>query len=553
LLWNITPYSFTAKDKTLWEPRAPLDRIPYQLFSDGIRLLGILPGISEEEFLRLVALVSLDRTREVAPEDDFVTLLWDAGFDHVVYQAIDSFAEGDQQARAAFEKAVDQVVSLANYDSCSQLEEAWQKKPGTGTQPPAMAMQARVTRLLNAPEGADLEAVAQAETFRGPQTADSAADPQRALSIDAATQRMLEARLNVDTVAAGERFVVTAAVAFLEAHARGAPRAVAAPIRGALDGLAAAAPEMAIEFVRALAAAIVDLRGPEKGEPLCATFTGAVISKKTFELMLAGAAETGANQTVFREGLGLILRYLDETHVPIAIGAISRMTDEALRDLLVAYLQRVGRGHEEQMGSMFIEADVELGLALVRVLSAIGTPEARNAISLAARSPHPVVRIEALGHVEGASSERLRLELRALLEDREPGVRVAALRAMEQHSIRVAGPFLVMRIRSPAFDKLPFEERRQAFQTLCTLAPSRAEAVCLEVLQESRMMAGESHEQSRELAAEFLGAIGKSQQAYDALEQAAAKRWLTSDRVRSAAAKAREAMEKRIGGAGGAK
>jgi HEAT repeat protein len=164
---------------------------------------------------------------------------------------------------------------------------------------------------------------------------------------------------------------------------------------------------------------------------------------------------------------------------------------------------------------------------------------------LAAQSPHAVVRIEALGHVEGASSERLRLELRSLLEDREPGVRLAALRAMEQYAIRAAGPFLVLRIKDKNFDKLPYEERRQALFTLSALAAGRTEAVCLEILNENRMLASEAHEQTRELAASVLGSVARSEEAVAALQAAANKRWLSSDRVRMASQKALEEIGKR--------
>jgi HEAT repeat protein len=217
-----------------------------------------------------------------------------------------------------------------------------------------------------------------------------------------------------------------------------------------------------------------------------------------------------------------------------------------LRDLVMAYLERASQGYEEQLGSLFAQADVDLGLGIVRVLAKLGTPAARNAILRAGQSPHPVVRIEALGHVEGASSERLRIELRSLLEDKDENVRVAALRAMERYNIRIAGPFLVLRIKSADFDRQSQEERRQALTTLAALAPGRAEAIAIEILAETRVMASDAHEQSRELAADVLGKSANSAEAMNALQTAAAKRWLGgSERVRTAASKAIEAIAAR--------
>ena len=100
LAWNLTPYSFTARDTPLWEPEAPWNRVPYQLFADGVRMMGFAPGLDQTEFEEWVRLITLDPTSDFAPEDDLVTLLWDADLEHVFFQAIDSFAEGNQDQRA---------------------------------------------------------------------------------------------------------------------------------------------------------------------------------------------------------------------------------------------------------------------------------------------------------------------------------------------------------------------------------------------------------------------------------------------------------------------
>jgi hypothetical protein len=546
LVWNITPYSFAARDQTLWEPRVPLDRIPYQLFADGVRVLGLLPGLSEKEFFDLLALLTLDRAREVAPEDDFVTLLWDANFEHVAYQAIDNFAEGDQATRAQFEQRVDEVVRLAHFDTSLQLEESWQAR-----QPADWGIEERQRRLLGAlstPERIDLAAVVQAESLGlvGEGDGKGILDPARALRVDPNMLEVLAARMNVDADLVGERFVLAAASAYAEADARGAGTSVSAPIRSALDGLAAAAPAMAIEFIGALCRAIDRVADHDDAPRLSGSLTGAVVSKRTMELIFGGAVNPGTDQAVFSRGLELILRHIDGTHVPSALRVLSSLADPVIRDLVTAYLERAAVGYEDALGALFVEADVDLGLALVRVLAKLGTPAAKEAIAHASSSPHAVVRIEALGHVEGVSSERLRLELRALLEDREDEVRIAALRAMERHGIRIAGPFLVLRIKSSVFAKLSYDERQQSLRTLGTLAPSRAEAVCLEILGESRMMASEAHEQSRELAADLLGQVATSREAVVALEGAAQKRWLGgSDLVRAAAERALGAIARR--------
>jgi hypothetical protein len=269
------------------------------------------------------------------------------------------------------------------------------------------------------------------------------------------------------------------------------------------------------------------------------------LSEQTLRHVLGGALRAGSDGAAYARGLTAVLAYADGSHVRAVLDVLPSVPESELKEQMLAYLGRAGRGRELDLGSLFQEAPLELGLSLIRVLSRIGTVEARDAIALASSSRHAVVRIEALGHFEGASSERLRLELRALLEDTEPEVRVAALLAMQQHGIRVAGPFLVLRIRSPAFDKLPLEERRQALATVCTLAPSRAEAVCLELLKEGRVVTSDAHEETRQLAAEALGRIAVSAEALEELERAATARWRNSERVRAEADRARERVRER--------
>ncbi len=80
---------------------------------------------------------------------------------------------------------------------------------------------------------------------------------------------------------------------------------------------------------------------------------------------------------------------------------------------------------------------------------------------------------------------------------------------------------------------------------MVALAPSRAEAVCVELLKESRMVTSESHEQTRGLAAELLGEVAASPEAVELLTAAATARWKNSERVRAAATKALARIEER--------
>jgi hypothetical protein len=278
--------------------------------------------------------------------------------------------------------------------------------------------------------------------------------------------------------------------------------------------------------------------GASRGELLCA-----IVSVSALKKALALAKATP--QAMDMDALKMITDSLDGTYLDAVLEVALVQGDGPRKDLLFAYLARPGLGNESGLASRFPAASEEVGLALVRILAKLGdTREAKAALVAASQSPHGIVRIEALGLVEGASSDKMRTELRALLEDPDAGVRMTALRTMEKNAVRVAGPSLVMRIKSSKFDGLPKEEKKQAFRTLAILAPRRAEEVAVEVLSNAGLLPSEAHEQSRILAAELLGVVGQSEAAKEALLSAEGARWRSSEPLRLAAENARKRLVK---------
>jgi hypothetical protein len=525
--WNVTPYAFVTEKEVVWEPKPPLDGIPYRMFADGLRLVSMHDGLEAEELEALMRIWMLDPAHEIAPEDDLVTLFWDADFAHVGHEQLDSYAEGDQEARAAYERERQRVIALASFDTGFQLEECWQ---GRSTAPRVESLAAQQQGLVAA---LDAEAVTRAAAM--PQGPGSALRAR--LEVDEHVRAALQARLGVDTADIGERFVLAAARSLLAPG--GAD--VLVPLRAAARNLAASSVADAVGFVCALCAAVEDLAPPEERAVATGRVADALVSSETLELMLGGATSE------FADDLASILRYIHAGHLPLVLKALPRVTDPKLLGVLVTYVERCGAGHEAAIGALFDEAPLELALAFVRILVALGTPEARQALVMATRSQHPIVRIEALGNLEGVAGDRLRLELKRLLEDAEPGVRMATLDAIRGHRVKPAGPALVLRIRSGTFDALPIEERRQALEALWVLMPSRAEDVCIEVLADGRVVTTDAHERTRELGAELLARYGTTQPALDALDAASRGRWRNSDRVRSAASRGLAEFAQRAG------
>jgi eukaryotic-like serine/threonine-protein kinase len=551
LAWTFTPYALVAgeREEVVWEPEAPWNRVPYQLFADGVRTMGFTPGIEEPEFLAWLELITLDPTVDLAPEDDLVTRLWDANFDCVFHKAIDSFAEGTQEQRARFELDRKDIIEHAHVAQGVDLEEAWQKAHAGDQRPRAVpgGPAKQIFDIVGKNLPIDAEAAARAANLNVQSDNLHEARAVNSLAIDEATRALLAARLDTDVRAASERFVIAAAEAFVASARMGRSQAVSAPLRRAVDGLGGGDPGKAMDMIIELRESL-KIEGKElETDSLRNLMTAEVLSPRTLQLMLqSGSVLPEDTSQVYLAGLGRVLGALQAQHFESAIAFLPATRPGRLRQLLFDILLKSGAGLEAMIGALFKDADMELGLELVRLLMGMESDAARDAITLAANSPHPLVRIEALGHLEGVSGGRVREEMRKLLGDPQNSVRMAALQAMEQHRIAAAGAFLVLRIQDPAFLQLPAEERRQSLQTLATLRPKRCEEVCIELLKQSKLLRPDALESTREFAARHLGELARTDAAYHLLESLARSRpWNTSQRVRKAAANALDRLNAR--------
>jgi hypothetical protein len=542
LMWNVTPYSFEIGEHAVWEPEQPYDRVPYQLFSDGIRAIGFQPGVREGEMEGFIRLLAVDPAAEVSPEDDFATMLWDASYEHIVHYSVSSFAEGDQTERSLFEKERQKVIDLAGHDTSRALEACWRMGGGGGGETPPEDVRKLLDEIMKTGYRSDKEAAARAA---GMQPGKDASGPVPAWLVDPAEQAMLDARMNVDMTGLSERFALVAAHAFTMYEARGDAAAITSPLRRAMDALAAGAPRAAIDLLKALCGAVEARGGAGETERLRASLAGAIVSETVMSSILAGAlTEAEGGEAV--EGLKVILAYIDNTHIVEVLRVLPKTGEGPLRTLLMSYVLRAARGREEELGKMLPAMDVDVGLALLRVLAEIGTPAARKAMAGALDHREPLIRIEAIGLVEGVHSEKLRGELKSLLEEKKTDVRIMALRTIEKYGIRAAGPYLVLRIKSDDFDGLPAEEKQQALETLCALMKTRAEQVCIELLETTPLVTSSAHEQTREIAAQTLGKIGDSKTVAESLDRMAKKKWRNTEKVRVAATSAFRHVSQKI-------
>jgi hypothetical protein len=439
------------------------------------------------------------------------------------------------------------VIAGAHVEHIRDAAQAWRQRQGDGGTRGGGTKAKQVIDFINRSSPLDAEAAARVANMNMQDQSPEEAQAAEALVIDEATRALLATRLDLDIAGTSERFVIAAAEAFVASAKMGRSQAVSAPLRRAVDGLSAGEPERAMDMIVQLREC-VRVEGKDlETENLRNTMTAEILSPKTLLDILKGSGALGEERRqTYLKGLSKVLECIQSQHFDTAIAFLPESPTGKIRELLMEFLRRAGQGYERKIGALFTSADLQLGLDLVRLLVSIESEQAREAIAMASDSPHPLVRIEALGHLEGVSGTRVRSELRKLLEDDQLSVRLAALKAMEHYAIAAAGPFLVLRIQDKAFLKLPLEEREQSLQTLCTLRPRRCEEVCMALLREARLFRSGALETTRELAARFLAEVASTDGSYHLLEAVArSKPWYNNKSVRAAAKAGLERLAQR--------
>lgn len=521
--WEVTPYAFLYEGTPIWEPdRAPFDRMPFQLFADGLRRVQLKPGLTEQELRDLVAVLMRDASKQ--GEDDAITSLWDRHFEHVAYLAIDSFAEGDAEDRDAFEKECANLAGQAL--ELARIDKDWDE------------------RSLEAKAG-QVNLVASLK-----QAAESAA----ALAVDPATRAALAAQLTQSTDRLTERYVESFAQGYLDAQRAGDVEILMAALREwTADQITLQNYPLAFGMFNAIAETLSVLEPANaqahQKQVARAMFPtsslGAIVKKIASEPKNRESMPDSKLDETLATGVERVLDLLgDDSLFSVACSNLDNANGTPLGRVLFAYLKKWAAGNEATLGNMLGSSTIETSVALVQMLAELGTPASASAMHQGLRSPQVPVRVETLKMLPAGSPDALSEDLLFLLEDSELAVREETLRVIAKLKAKAVGPALVRFIDSPAFHTRSIEERRAWLETLAILNPARAESLASEILTSWKMFPKSDQEQTRVAAAEALAQFG-SRHVLEAVQAAAKKRWWNTPPVREAAERALQAITER--------
>jgi serine/threonine protein kinase len=516
IAWTIRPYSFMTLGHTVWEPGAPFDSIPYNLFACGVRTLGLEAGITMEELRELFSLFLVDPGRDLPPEDDLAAAFWEKALPHVKYEVVDAFAEGDAAEREAFYGEADQIENLAERAATNQMNRIEAK---------AMALSTDDAALGKARE-------------RSP------------FALDEPMRGALLPQLEIPREVWSERYVDALVEGYLDSAAnRDAPLVLASLRRSSADLAVSGRIGVAVQ----LSGAIIDrlrqrVQGPDNQGKLAAALTNAMFGGETLELVLKRLKEDPAPLESF---VG-ILSALGPNEFPTVLANIRDATNPQLRTVLASFLERFMAGREQEIASAIAGSDPEVVVTLIQLLSRAGSPNARQALAQLAQSEDVNVRIEARV-LTAQSADAAQNELGALLENASALVRLSALRAITRYQMRNVWVTVSRIINGKSFNDLGNDERRELLRAAILLSPERGEPLALELAKKGGVLVSENREATRALAAELLGELSRNRQTGAALHELANSRWGLSEETRMAAAAAAKRIGQRLAGpAGGA-
>ncbi|HYN04488.1 MAG TPA: hypothetical protein VE359_18710, partial [Vicinamibacteria bacterium] len=100
LVLEVHPFELVLGREVVYLEKDRERSLSFRLFRDGVRRIGFEPGMTWEEMLRLLQILSIRYTGVRQQEDDLVTLLRKAAFDHVEVAAIEGFVPEEEFAES---------------------------------------------------------------------------------------------------------------------------------------------------------------------------------------------------------------------------------------------------------------------------------------------------------------------------------------------------------------------------------------------------------------------------------------------------------------------
>ena len=94
---DIRPFELVYEGDVIYLERDRERSLAFKMFRDGVRRLSVKGGVTWDELLRLLEILSIRYTGVRQQEDDIVTLLWKAGFKNIEIEAVEGVMPDEEE------------------------------------------------------------------------------------------------------------------------------------------------------------------------------------------------------------------------------------------------------------------------------------------------------------------------------------------------------------------------------------------------------------------------------------------------------------------------
>jgi hypothetical protein len=442
--WKIDRYSITCNEETIYHKEDRDDNLALFFFRDGLRTLSFRQGLTEEELREFVRILNIDFDAE-AEDDDIVTLMWEADFQHIKYLVDENFLS-DWEITGSSAISDEAIRNAHAAGLMSEESKPWR------------------------PAGVDEETIerikASIEEHKKPRTRKTATilvEMFRRGKDTGKVARFLEETVRY-AVSKGDfgsaAYILEQTVSFRDSGTTG--QALMSPLISAING-----PRM----------------------------IGAI-----GELLSAGCA-------IDEEDFLRFARFFDERAIPHLMRIMGDEENLRSRRILIGALSVTGRLNIHAIGRFITDDRWYVVRNTAMILGNIGSAEAISYLERAVGHEDSRVRKTVTKSLGSSGSSNILHHIVNALRDSNVHVRIAAARALSDTGMDEAKKALMQEMSGKQFHAREINEKKEFFSALARWRDPDVKEFCLKALGRRRLFKKARHEETRACAAYALGML----------------------------------------------
>jgi hypothetical protein len=450
------------------------DTLPFLFYKDGIRFITLLPGF-EDEFEQFLDAVNRARAHGQGGDEDIVTLLWQEEFTSFQYSYIDALAEGLDVPGSAIPKLQGVELTLVRQEAAAGAAQAGAQAARSTDEADAGFTSRHefdeTLYFLDDQELATLRREVELEWER---------DIQGAV-VDALFDRLEDGRgeWSIEIL----RNLRQLLPVFLASGDLGVAARVLMDLAGVMErGL------LQDESVAEARAFFEELSDP-------------VVLNQLLRSLEDGSIDPDSPE------LGVFLRHLGPTAMPVLLGAVERVEAGPLRERIRAALTGLGAAHPRQLAALLRHDDGDIVRGAAGLCGRLALTPAAAAIAELLGHEDAATRRVAVDALVGIRNSPAMEAVQRALTDEDREVRIAAARGLTSLTYAPARPRLEALLDSARVRDADLTEKIAFFEACAAVANADTVARFDRMLNGRRLFGKESPEM-RACAAMALGRVG---------------------------------------------